>query len=374
MWLFCPSFPPLDQFVSVFIAHGAFPLAALGVNNVKFLKSGCSFWSVLVTKKIERAARPPARCPSHDHLSDAGDAVPWCRAALSAFCGWAGRKDRRASSVARPRLRLRPSEWRGHPAGTGTPQPSPVSPVRLAGGGRVSGAQSPWSVAVSFTARPPGTQAASADCPLPAGGLSPSFSRCACSTRPLSPRRFCGLPPPLRVLTCRLSRHCSLAPVPCCWHGSVTFPPTRPRAGICREPGSSPVSLCAAALTSSFPCVPVSRKALLHPPFRPSVEAVRGPPAVALRGRCSCPGRLPDVVRPVLSSRPRAPLQARRQVLQPRGVHVSAGRRRQGRGGAAPGPPDARCAPRYKYELCPFHNVTQHEQTFRWNAYSGILG
>lgn len=29
---------------------------------------------------------------------------------------------------------------------------------------------------------------------------------------------------------------------------------------------------------------------------------------------------------------------------------------------------------RYKYELCPFHNITQHEQTFRWNAYSGILG
>ncbi|KFP49296.1 N-acetylglucosamine-1-phosphotransferase subunit gamma, partial [Cathartes aura] len=29
---------------------------------------------------------------------------------------------------------------------------------------------------------------------------------------------------------------------------------------------------------------------------------------------------------------------------------------------------------RYKYEFCPFHNVTQHEQTFRWNAYSGILG
>uniref|UniRef100_A0A673V741 N-acetylglucosamine-1-phosphotransferase subunit gamma n=1 Tax=Suricata suricatta TaxID=37032 RepID=A0A673V741_SURSU len=28
----------------------------------------------------------------------------------------------------------------------------------------------------------------------------------------------------------------------------------------------------------------------------------------------------------------------------------------------------------YKYELCPFRNVTQHEQTFRWNAYSGILG
>ncbi|XP_048350116.1 N-acetylglucosamine-1-phosphotransferase subunit gamma [Sphaerodactylus townsendi] len=28
----------------------------------------------------------------------------------------------------------------------------------------------------------------------------------------------------------------------------------------------------------------------------------------------------------------------------------------------------------YKYEFCPFQNVTQHEQTFRWNAYSGILG
>ncbi|XP_054454557.1 N-acetylglucosamine-1-phosphotransferase subunit gamma [Anoplopoma fimbria] len=28
----------------------------------------------------------------------------------------------------------------------------------------------------------------------------------------------------------------------------------------------------------------------------------------------------------------------------------------------------------YKYELCPFHNITQHEQSFRWNAYSGILG
>ncbi|ELW67786.1 N-acetylglucosamine-1-phosphotransferase subunit gamma [Tupaia chinensis] len=28
----------------------------------------------------------------------------------------------------------------------------------------------------------------------------------------------------------------------------------------------------------------------------------------------------------------------------------------------------------YKYELCLFHNVTQHEQTFRWNAYSGVLG
>ncbi|MGH0146838.1 UNVERIFIED_CONTAM: hypothetical protein FKN15_034848 [Acipenser sinensis] len=30
--------------------------------------------------------------------------------------------------------------------------------------------------------------------------------------------------------------------------------------------------------------------------------------------------------------------------------------------------------PRYKYEFCPFHNITQHEQSFRWNAYSGILG
>ncbi|TWW81423.1 N-acetylglucosamine-1-phosphotransferase subunit gamma [Takifugu flavidus] len=29
---------------------------------------------------------------------------------------------------------------------------------------------------------------------------------------------------------------------------------------------------------------------------------------------------------------------------------------------------------KYKYEFCPFHNVTQHEQIFRWNAYSGILG
>ncbi|XP_066496594.1 N-acetylglucosamine-1-phosphotransferase subunit gamma [Tiliqua scincoides] len=28
----------------------------------------------------------------------------------------------------------------------------------------------------------------------------------------------------------------------------------------------------------------------------------------------------------------------------------------------------------YKYELCLFRNATQHEQTFRWNAYSGILG
>ncbi|KAM9715948.1 N-acetylglucosamine-1-phosphotransferase subunit gamma isoform 2-T4 [Menidia menidia] len=28
----------------------------------------------------------------------------------------------------------------------------------------------------------------------------------------------------------------------------------------------------------------------------------------------------------------------------------------------------------YKYEFCPFHNITQHELSFRWNAYSGILG
>lgn len=28
----------------------------------------------------------------------------------------------------------------------------------------------------------------------------------------------------------------------------------------------------------------------------------------------------------------------------------------------------------YKYDLCPFKNVTQHEQSHRWNPYSGILG
>ncbi|XP_037134220.1 N-acetylglucosamine-1-phosphotransferase subunit gamma isoform X1 [Syngnathus acus] len=28
----------------------------------------------------------------------------------------------------------------------------------------------------------------------------------------------------------------------------------------------------------------------------------------------------------------------------------------------------------YRYEFCPFHNLTQHEQSFRWNAYNGILG
>jgi len=28
----------------------------------------------------------------------------------------------------------------------------------------------------------------------------------------------------------------------------------------------------------------------------------------------------------------------------------------------------------YKYEFCPFHNVTQKEQAVRWNAFAGILG
>ncbi|KAI0210720.1 N-acetylglucosamine-1-phosphotransferase subunit gamma [Lamellibrachia satsuma] len=28
----------------------------------------------------------------------------------------------------------------------------------------------------------------------------------------------------------------------------------------------------------------------------------------------------------------------------------------------------------YKYEFCPFFNVTQHEQSLRWNPYSGVLG
>ncbi|XP_067670742.1 N-acetylglucosamine-1-phosphotransferase subunit gamma-like [Haliotis asinina] len=28
----------------------------------------------------------------------------------------------------------------------------------------------------------------------------------------------------------------------------------------------------------------------------------------------------------------------------------------------------------YKYEFCPFSNVTQHEQSLRWNPYSGVLG
>ena len=30
--------------------------------------------------------------------------------------------------------------------------------------------------------------------------------------------------------------------------------------------------------------------------------------------------------------------------------------------------------PDYKYKLCLFNNVTQHERTMRWNPYSGILG
>ncbi|XP_035208009.1 N-acetylglucosamine-1-phosphotransferase subunit gamma-like [Stegodyphus dumicola] len=29
---------------------------------------------------------------------------------------------------------------------------------------------------------------------------------------------------------------------------------------------------------------------------------------------------------------------------------------------------------RYKYELCPFQNITQYEISPRWNAYHGILG
>ncbi|RUS91344.1 hypothetical protein EGW08_000861 [Elysia chlorotica] len=28
----------------------------------------------------------------------------------------------------------------------------------------------------------------------------------------------------------------------------------------------------------------------------------------------------------------------------------------------------------YKYELCPFHNLTQHEQRNQWNPYNGVLG
>ena len=28
----------------------------------------------------------------------------------------------------------------------------------------------------------------------------------------------------------------------------------------------------------------------------------------------------------------------------------------------------------YRYQLCPFRNVTQHEVSSRWNAYSGVLG
>lgn len=28
----------------------------------------------------------------------------------------------------------------------------------------------------------------------------------------------------------------------------------------------------------------------------------------------------------------------------------------------------------YKYDLCPFHNLTQHEQRNQWNPYNGVLG
>ncbi|KAK2157991.1 hypothetical protein LSH36_179g03037 [Paralvinella palmiformis] len=28
----------------------------------------------------------------------------------------------------------------------------------------------------------------------------------------------------------------------------------------------------------------------------------------------------------------------------------------------------------YKYEFCPYSNITQHEQSLRWNPYSGVLG
>eukprot|EP00118_Oscarella_pearsei_P012281 m.89536 g.89536 ORF g.89536 m.89536 type:complete len:220 (+) comp36608_c0_seq15:21-680(+) len=28
----------------------------------------------------------------------------------------------------------------------------------------------------------------------------------------------------------------------------------------------------------------------------------------------------------------------------------------------------------YKYELCPFHNITQREVSYRWNSYAGVLG
>ena len=28
----------------------------------------------------------------------------------------------------------------------------------------------------------------------------------------------------------------------------------------------------------------------------------------------------------------------------------------------------------YRYELCPFANVTQHEEMLRWNTYHGVLG
>ena len=28
----------------------------------------------------------------------------------------------------------------------------------------------------------------------------------------------------------------------------------------------------------------------------------------------------------------------------------------------------------YKYRVCPFHNITQHEMSSSWNAYKGVLG
>lgn len=34
----------------------------------------------------------------------------------------------------------------------------------------------------------------------------------------------------------------------------------------------------------------------------------------------------------------------------------------------------SRISSNYKYELCPFHNITQREQAYRWNAYNGVLG
>ena len=29
---------------------------------------------------------------------------------------------------------------------------------------------------------------------------------------------------------------------------------------------------------------------------------------------------------------------------------------------------------RYEYKVCPFHNVTQKEETNRWGRYHGVLG
>jgi len=28
----------------------------------------------------------------------------------------------------------------------------------------------------------------------------------------------------------------------------------------------------------------------------------------------------------------------------------------------------------YRYQFCPYDNVTQHEITLRWNSYNGVLG